>query len=264
MSQKLDWNRKPMLLSYNEILMTCSKALESLGWAQGDWQDGAESVAWLTLHGLDGVQLLLGDLDNLREPYARELTLAQKHVFDANGQSCLRVGPLVADWCYADLVGKPTADMDDDVSDNRVSHAFLHNCRNPRFLVPYCVTKARRGCLVYLTWQDDADSSTAWQLRVGPFSDQPELGRYALADGAEAVRGFHLLMSFNGDYVLPAPDGELLGMISAEFPQRAQRNLQNGITVSDDDWLALTTLAKGILVPETEASRLRGAGESGG
>lgn len=236
-----------MLVSFNEVLLTTRKALESLGWAQGDWEDGAAAIAWLALRDLPSVDAMLAELENLHDPYGRTLNRT-KNVFDAKGQSCLRVGPLVIDAVYADS------------AETGWATAFLLNCTTPLFLLHYLEQCAGRDRQIIATWQDEQKPNMAWQVRMPPFTDQPELATYALATDAARVPGVHLVIAADAEFAMPTPDGELLELISAEFPRRAQQRLASGITIEDAAWEQLKVLARGILVPESAESRERGAG----
>ncbi|MEX2366766.1 MAG: DUF3726 domain-containing protein, partial [Pseudohongiellaceae bacterium] len=44
-----------MKVSFNELQGLCRKAFSALGFAEGDAVDAADMVAWLEVHGLNGV-----------------------------------------------------------------------------------------------------------------------------------------------------------------------------------------------------------------
>ena len=59
---------------------------------------------------------------------------------------------------------------------------------------------------------------------------------------------------------LPSPISSLKSQVSSLY----LHHNQNGLDISPTTWQQLLTLSKNILVPESEQSRLRGAGEQAG
>ena len=52
-------------VSFAEVLLTCSKALEGLGLPHGLYHDTAANAAWLEARGLGGISALASEMERL-------------------------------------------------------------------------------------------------------------------------------------------------------------------------------------------------------
>ena len=246
-----------MLVSYNEILTTTRKVLESLGWAQGDWEDGAEAIAWLELHGMGGIGRFFNALPTLQNPYSHLLKKQSPHEFDANGGNCLLIGSWVIDYAYA--VAKAAENK------TRTAHVTLRNCRNPFLLIPYLLRCAQRNIQVSTAWCSDDSPSDGWIVYCTHNAQYPDIHSYTHLHG-EMRPKTNLQLSVSEHISFPyfnaSPDNVQRWRSKTDFVEIASNKLQTGIEIHDNHWNMLKELAKGILVPETEESRRRGAGEN--
>ena len=228
-----------MLISHNEVLQTTAKALEAIGWSRGEREDGAEAIAWFELHGLSGVEHFVASVEALRSAEFKPVSKSTDNNFDAYGQSCLRVGPLIVDWCLA-----------------RSAETTIANCSDPSSIIPYLVRMAKRGQPLFAAWEEEDG-------KLSLFTVSPTQA-FSLVQ-IEAFDHVHLLAknALRIGVGLPKPHTNSTQIFdSFSLKTVGDYNLANGIVVDDAAWSALKAVALGILVPESEASRLRGAGDS--
>ncbi len=247
-----------LIVSHNEITMTCRKLFEALRFADGDYVDAADMVAWRELHGLAGLALVAADLDQLRDPYKKTLQVRRQQQIltelDGQGQSCLLVGALAADLGYQTAVREGTATIS------------LYNCCHQSLLMAYLARVAQRGVSLLATWNENAGQTQVIAV-FSAATPLPTLYHYHL-DAAVTIPNPHTdwlhinyardnALTFSADmaqqFTVTAP---------AALAATAQQHYQNGIPVDTTTWDTLIAVSKSILVAATAQSRQQGAGGS--
>lgn len=245
-----------MIVSHNEILVTTQKALEACGFAQGDWEDAADSIAWLEQIGVSVLPLLCVAIDTLRpvqSGWTLTATAPNSFWLDANGGSCLQFGPLAADYALA------------HAEEHGYAIGALHGTEAGLW-IGYLRHLARRGVHGYAVWQAGTAVHQYRFSAENPFPDYVcQQVEPAQADGVRIVLAQQPLplagdqpWTFSRDE--PTPPVFLARVKSADFAAKQQQHLSNGIRIDDACWHKLRAVAKGILVEDTEESRARGAG----
>ena len=245
-----------MIVSHNEILVTCSKALEAKGFSQGVWEDAADSIAWLEQIGVSVLSDVCASLDALapiREGW--RLNLPHPNNFDllTNGGSCLQFGSLAADFAL-------TCVQEHEYAIGAIDGA------NPLAWMGYLRHIARQEVHSYVVWQDGSalhqyrfaagEAFPDYVCQQVDFPDDRRV-RLSMANYPLPLAGEHEWVFSRDD---PTPPVFLKRVTSAEFAAKRQHHLLNGIHLNDDCWHKLKEVAKGILVEDSEESRARGAG----
>ena len=259
-------------VSYNEIITYVRKALEGMGFSQGEYEDAADLVGWAALYGLDGLSALYAQLPLL--PAMRGAVpkpMDGSLCFDVTGQSTLIVGPLLVELAYAHAVQHGSAML------------TALGCLHPHLLAGYLGQCAERGMAVTCQWWDQAEALASQDLTNHPWLGTLHfaagealptlmLSTLALSDlGLAALHGSqaHQPRSVRlttgplpNDHHLALPEGSNLAITTpADFAASALYQIDRGIPVETRRWQELIELGKAVLVEATEESRRRGAGE---
>jgi len=249
-----------IVVSHNEIVMFCRKALEGLGVSVGEMEDAAEAIGWLALHGIDAIvpfyQLLT------ERPQISSLQSIDAATFDGVGNSCLFIGPTPLDIGYAQAIAQQQTTLK------------IKQCRHPLFLLAYMIRCARRGVNLAARWYEPTlHLRTIVTIDAG--ASFPTISQY-LADGEKepllipSREVVDLTLSFAANSPLVAADlraprqqKELMETYSpAHFAAQRRHHIESGIWVDAATWAAVQEIGKLVLVEATEKSRQRGAGEA--
>ena len=199
----------------SELKVMAQKALEAAGVAPGLDRDGAFATVWHETRGLDGLAMLVRDLDALSGLPTR---IGER--IDAGGLSALVVAPMAIDLAMV---------MDLELT--------VENIRSPYAAVAYAVRRAGNGRWFRLSWGDSealAVDGTAAIARSGP-------------DVATVLT----IVSGNGlPPALPAPV-----VSPSELEHRRVHALKEGVFITRQARKMLLDAANRVLVPASESSR---------
>lgn len=233
-----------MVVSHNEILITCQKALEARGFAQGEREDAADSLAWLAQIGLDMLPQLCCAIEQLHAQQTGWQITAdspERLKVTTNGGSCLQFGSLAADLAYsrARRFGLCTISLVGS---------------EPGLWVGYLRHLAQKGVHCDANWHQGEHHHHLRFVAGAMFPDYVCTHTTgATADGVSVIVSTTPLASVEFSQ-------RVIQSKTADFAAQRDACLQNGIVVDDEGWQLLQQAAKGILVEDTELSRLRGAG----
>jgi LDH2 family malate/lactate/ureidoglycolate dehydrogenase len=239
-----------MKVAQNEFFNLCKKVFEGQGLDLGDFEDCAEIVVWLELHGLNGVAALEG---LLARPPGRGgapplFEAASLAVLDGHGCWSLACGSLGADLACTKAL------------EQGLGMVEITAMAEPRVLLRCLVDCARRGLYAMAHWHDEAGHEHLADVSAG--ADYPTY--QILAARAGAVSGSARLVCTRGFALTPVSRSPVLFHLSPEdFAGRCRKALSTGIEVPETIWARLGGLAKKVLVEATEEARRRGAGYGG-
>lgn len=229
-----------MRLALNEVWNTALKAARAAGVGNGIAEDVADAAAWLCRHGEDG---LAATAAALGDPLPVG-TAAQSGVAGSGTQ--VQVGPeqddrepdIVNTWTFADarvaLAGPSALDLLNAGLCDRVRFESLDA---PWLLLGLAGAEAsRRGCAFCIGWHDGTACTVT---PVGVVLGAPPVAK-------------------------PSPDSQTApAHPSATLSRSEWRTPHDGLDLDIEDHSVAdaNTLARGVLVPSSEASRARGAGD---
>ena len=202
-------------ISVRELEVIAQKALKAAGVALGLDRDGAFSAVWQEERGLDGLAMLIRDLDALSGVPTR-----LGGTIDAKGLSAFIVAPLAIDLAMV-LGGDLT----------------VKNLRSPLATIPYAVRRAFNGRWFKITWAENE------VLTVN--------GEAAIACVKSDVASIMTVVS--GKNWPPTPPA--VAVTAVELEQRRFKALMEGLVISSYHREVLLELASRILVPASDNSR---------
>lgn len=248
-----------MKVSFNELQGLCVKAFSALGFAEGDAIDAANMVAWLEVHGLDGVEALSKGMAYLAmEDPKRLLSVlyqdADLTVLDAHNQTILGNASLALELGFARARAR-------GLSITRIRH-----CHNRVLILGYLARLSKRGMNVTAFWRNAHDPLIEQVVGFKSGDTLPQLCIYTVEqvpEGTEPNHDITLIMANHVD-LMPAMRSEFelsnqQQKSASSLIQCREKALVEGLDVEDPLWQTLKTLAAGLLVEATDSSR-SGAG----
>lgn len=240
-----------MHVSLNEFTLICRRALDSLGFPAGDFEDAAEMVVWLEQHGLGGATLLDSILPRLRTN--QWPSLQRQHddggcvVLQMDNGSLLSGGSLAADLACIRAV------------ETGLGIVRLRGCLDRSFILGYLARCARRGHHIAALWCTGPPRQAVQNVGVAlAYERLPVFQRFRADGGGEQEADTSTLTLFaSRDFaMLPATPADHAGIevlehvTAQQFDARSRCAWDQGIDVDEHLWEALHELARRKLVAD--------------
>ena len=245
-----------MIVSHNEIFVTCQRVLESKGFSQGIWEDAADSIAWLAQIGVPTMQPFcasLGRLQPVNSGWQIGSDRPNRFEFNTNGGSCVQFGSLAADYALSKALQHDYTIGTIDGTEQGIWIGYLR-------------TIAAQGIHTSVSWQSDV----RWhQYRFAANEAYPDYVCEQVETQSDgnvylSMSKRPLSLAWENGWTFsrddPTPPVIVERVSSAEFAAKRQHHLYHGIEIDEACWLRLKKEARGILVEDSAESRSRGAG----
>lgn len=237
----------PYRVTLNEVLRLSRRVCLALGIGPGCEHEPARAVTWLEARDLPGLLTLWTDLERLRERAGRGMEVLEDDVasgglvrVDGAGTSALFAVPGALDWLLTLPQGV------------RLSLTGVHS---PLFALAALAERPVASGL----WVRAQDAAGIWQL-----SARIDAGSRTAVSAAGDVEGLAgvatTLLMGRGCGPADGDAGAVVRVCAAALDRRYRQSLEQGITMDPALWLRLAGVARESLVPESRASRARGAG----
>jgi len=247
-----------MKISYNEILTLSQKAFEGAGCGPGQYQDAAEMISWLALHGLGAWTSIYDDLRiGFFNANPSEIPIPQLYeddtviMLDSRQSSSLFSGPSATDFAYLAAMEK---------GDGAVS---LKNCQHPMLLLAFLSRYAQRGMHSLTQWQEQDHTRSVVFVADQPLPTiyRANSERLDKNDNVSGELYTDVMIRFSSRSPFSAPSDAEIHYSPTQLQEQRTEHLEQGIEIDERLWAQLQHLAKRVLVEATEESRQRGAGE---
>ena len=228
-----------------ELHSMYTDTLLMLGFPVGAANDAARLVVWSDRHGFGGVTYFAAALERLKSrPFTSPQVLGECATaieLDASGGSVLEVGVVALDMAAL----------------GNYSQVTLLNLEDLTFCKGLGQVALERGLSVEVSWREDGQQAllsvcaAKQTLDLSFFaSDQQGVGRSMVIVPVKHRREARHRRSISDAVVYS----------SALLAQREKQTLLDGVDVDDVAWRSVVDLGRMILIPESTASRLGGAG----
>lgn len=253
-----------MKVSLNELTATVKRALEGLGYSLGDYEDAADILMWMEMHGLQGLQELSRGLPYLCKEECAPAGIAYEDgnvaVIDTHGNGGLAYVELATGLAYSNALK------------SGFSYVRLDHCHNRKMIIKSLVNYARRGMNCLAFWHNGSDPAKEYVVSIAAHAQYPDYLEYSTGqlegrDDKHSVsilcsRNFQMLQAFTSGTL--SEDKALVMSISAQqMAESHAQALEHGIEIDQEFWKELNSLTENILVEATERSRA-GAGAGAG
>jgi LDH2 family malate/lactate/ureidoglycolate dehydrogenase len=235
-----------MIVAHTELRDILNKVFEGMGFHLGDYEDCANNIAWMELHGWPVLKDVLKAPTMPRSEAARFLYEDQiLSVIDAKNNGGLIYGSLALD--LAALKAKNQAAV----------VIKLVNAANPQLIMPSLPHCAGAGLNVLVTWQVTDQNFVVFMAANEKY---PTVATFS-ANTAAADSDLTIVCGLAVSFSLPTESNSNILIRPVDFQEQYDFHIKYGISIDDAQWQQLVSLSKNILVEATETSRLKGAGE---
>ena len=231
-----------MSFSYYEVYTTSLRAFSSMGFPYGADEDAAYIIAWLELNKFNGLNSLVNSIEVVDNKYDGKINpnALNNSSLDLNYSSLLMKGPGLIDFYQSEL------------DDKKDLHLTLNNCSNPEYLLPLLYRSSKKIHYSNATWLDTNNQIQCCEVNKN-------IMKIAKVSNQELVDNKQVRVFFSQKHKIRKKFDSVTCTITSKT---IQDNLANGISPNENNWKIISKLAARTFVPESEESRIKGAGGS--
>ena len=231
-----------MSFSYYEVYTTSLRAFSSMGFPYGADEDAAYIIAWLELNKFNGLNSLVNSIEVVDNKYDGKINpnALNNSSLDLNYSSLLMKGPGLIDFYQSEL------------DDKKDLHLTLNNCPNPEYLLPLLYRSSKKIYYSNAIWLDTNNQIQCCEVNKN-------IMNIAKVSNQELVDNKQVRIFFSQEHKIKKKFNSATCTITSKT---IQDNLANGISPNENNWKIISKLAARTFVPESEESRIKGAGGS--
>ena len=231
-----------MSFSYYEVYTTSLRAFSSMGFPYGADEDAAYIIAWLELNKFNGLNSLVNSIEVVDNKYDGKINpnALNNSSLDLNYSSLLMKGPGLIDFYQSELGNKKDL------------HLTLNNCPNPEYLLPLLYRSSKKIHYSNAIWLDTNNQIQCCEVNKN-------IMKIAKVSNQELVDNKQVRVFFSQKHKIRKKFDSVTCTITSKT---IQDNLANGISPNENNWKIISKLAARTFVPESEESRIKGAGGS--
>ena len=231
-----------MSFSYYEVYTTSLRAFSSMGFPYGADEDAAYIIAWLELNKFNGLNSLVNSIEVVDNKYDGKINpnALNNSSLDLNYSSLLMKGPGLIDFYQSEL------------DDKKDLHLTLNNCPNPEYLLPLLYRSSKKIHYSNAIWLDTNNQIQCCEVNKN-------IMKIAKVSNQELVDNKQVRVFFSQKHKIRKKFDSVTYTITSKT---IQDNLANGISPNENNWKIISKLAARTFVPESEESRIKGAGGS--
>ena len=231
-----------MSFSYYEVYTTSLRAFSSMGFPYGADEDAAYIIAWLELNKFNGLNSLVNSIEVVDNKYDGKINpnALNNSSLDLNYSSLLMKGPGLIDFYQSEL------------DDKKDLHLTLNNCPNPEYLLPLLYRSSKKIYYSNAIWLDTNNQIQCCEVNKN-------IMKIAKVSNQELVDNKQVRVFFSQKHKIRKKFDSVTCTITSKT---IQDNLANGISPDENNWKIISKLAARTFVPESEESRIKGAGGS--
>ena len=231
-----------MSFSYYEVYTTSLRAFSSMGFPYGADEDAAYIIAWLELNKFNGLNSLVNSIEVVDNKYDGKINpnALNNSSLDLNYSSLLMKGPGLIDFYQSEL------------DDKKDLHLTLNNCPNPEYLLPLLYRSSKKIYYSNAIWLDTNNQIQCCEVNKN-------IMKIAKVSNQELVDNKQVRVFFSQKHKIRKKFDSVTCTITSKT---IEDNLANGISPNENNWKIISKLAARTFVPESEESRIKGAGGS--
>ena len=231
-----------MSFSYYEVYTTSLRAFSSMGFPYGADEDAAYIISWLELNKFNGLNSLVHSIEVVDNKYDGKINpnALNNSSLDLNYSSLLMKGPGLIDFYQSEL------------DDKKDLHLTLNNCPNPEYLLPLLYRSSKKIHYSNAIWLDTNNQIQCCEVNKN-------IMKIAKVSNQELVDNKQVRVFFSQKHKIRKKFDSVTYTITSKT---IQDNLANGISLNENNWKIISKLAARTFVPESEESRIKGAGGS--
>jgi len=231
-----------MSFSYYEVYTTSLRAFSSMGFPYGADEDAAYIISWLELNKFNGLNSLVNSIEVVDNKYDGKINpnALNNSSLDLNYSSLLMKGPGLIDFYQSEL------------DDKKDLHITLNNCADPEFLLPLLFRSSKKIFYCNALWLDTNSLIQFCEVKNN-------IMKIGIASNQEPINKEQVRIYISNEHKFQKKFESVTCTITSKT---IQDNLANGISPDENNWKIISKLAARTFVPESEESRIKGAGGS--
>jgi len=231
-----------MSFSYYEVYTTSLRAFSSMGFPYGADEDAAYIISWLELNKFNGLSSLVNSIGALDDKYDGKIKLNSHNEtsIDLNCASLLMKGPGLIDFYQSEL------------NEKKDLHITLNNCLNPEYLLPLLFRSSKKIFYCNALWLDAKNHIQFCEV-------ENSIMKIGIVSNQEPINSKQVRIYISNKHKIKKKFNSVSFTITSKT---IQANLANGISPDENNWETISKLAARTFVPESEESRIKGAGGS--
>ena len=229
-----------MSYSFYEVYTTSLRAFSSMGFPYGADEDAAYIISWLELNKFNGLNSLVNSIGVFDKKYDGTIKLNSHNdtSIDLNYASLLMKGPGLIDLYQSELDNKKDL------------YVTLNNCTDPEYLLPLLFRASKKIFYCNAIWLD-----TNSQIQFCEVENN--IMKIGLVSNQETVNKKQVKIYISNEQKIQKKFNSATCTINSKT---IQNNLTSGISPDENNWKIISKLAAKTFVPESEESRIKGAG----
>ena len=231
-----------MSYSYYEVYTTSLRAFSSMGFPYGADEDAAYIISWLELNKFNGLNSLINSIGVLDKKYDGTIKLNSHNdtSIDLNYASLLMKGPGLIDFYQSELNSKKDLNV------------TLNNCTDPEYLLPLLFRSSKKIFYCNALWIDTNNQIQFCEV-------ENNIMKFGLISNQEKCNKKQVKIYISNEQKIQKKFNSATCTITSKT---IQNNLASGILPDENNWKIISKLAAKTFVPESEESRIKGAGGS--
>ncbi len=244
-----------MNISMNELKAALRRCFEASGYFVGNYEDAANMIMWLEKHGLKGLNELEQALPYIGADRDKPLSKviyedATSATIDAHDRSSLNCIAAAVDLAQAKAL------------ENGIATITVHNCHNRMFILKALTDCGRRGISAAAYWQNGSTKITEHTAAIRSGQRYPSYSEALtnLETCGDDKQALTIICSSRVDLTSSLQNTKKDYISPKRVAENKQHSIEFGIEIDDKLWAEINQLGTGILVENSERSRLDAGG----
>ena len=249
-----------MHVSMIELKAALRRCFEASGYFVGNYEDAANMILWLEKHGLNGLAELERAISFIQQDADKALSTViyednTSAIIDSNGRSALNCIAASVDLAHAKAL------------ECGIATVTVHNCHNRMFILKALTDCGRRGISAAAYWQNGSKVVSEHTVAIKAGDRYPSYSEAItnLAATAGEKQALTIICSSRVDLTtsLQQSKGNSNSRyISAlQVAKNKEYSVDHGIEIDETLWAQINKIGEGILVENTERSRMGAGGQ---
>ncbi|SFG21851.1 DUF3726 domain-containing protein [Neptunomonas qingdaonensis] len=249
-----------MHVSMIELKAALRRCFEASGYFVGNYEDAANMILWLEKHGLNGLGELERAISFIQQDADKSLSTViyednTSAIIDSHGRSALNCIAASVDLAHAKAL------------ECGIATVTVHNCHNRMFVLKALTDCGRRGISAAAYWQNGSKVVSEHTVAIKAGDRYPSYSEAItnLAATAGEKQALTIICSSRVDLTTSLQQSK--GNFNSRYISALQvainkeYSVDHGIDIDETLWAQINKIGEGILVENTERSRM-GAGGS--
>ncbi|KPH63201.1 hypothetical protein AMS58_13290 [Pseudoalteromonas porphyrae] len=244
-----------MNISMNEFKASLRRCFEASGYFVGNYEDAANMVLWLEKHGLNGLTELKHALPYICNDFDKPLSNviyedSTSAIIDAHHRSALNCIAAAVDLAHAKAL------------EVGIATVTVHNCHNRMFVLKALTDRGRRGISAAAYWKNGSDTVTEHTAAICSGKRYPSYSQAVtnLITNGEDKQALTIICSSRVDLTSSLQSSDSLIITPKQIEKNKEKSVDFGIEIDESTWQKINKLGAGVLVENTERSRLDAGG----